>query len=126
MHFALQDREGHLKARQSALQADGEKIHSLIKENMDHLSSHEESEDWMRYVDYLDDLVLDGFFECILCSLQYFKENMDKEASADKMRPLLEAKFELQVDADIYNAGYSYNNKLCCVYKHSDCFLCSF
>lgn len=95
--FYVQDRESHLKTRQSAVQADGEKIHSLIKENMEYLSAMEDSEDWKRYVDYLDDLVLDGLFECIQCSLQYLKENMDKEADADQMPPLLEAKFELQV-----------------------------
>lgn len=121
VHFTLQDREAHLKAKQSALQADGEKIHSLIKENMDHLSSQEDSEDWKRYVEYLDDLVLDGFFDCILCSLQYFKENMDKEANAEKMRPLLEAKFELQVDKEMNNISNKIRN-LTCNCKYSYCF----
>jgi len=79
------------------VQADGEKIHSLVKENMELLSAEEDSEDWRKYVEFLDELVLDGFYESILCSLNYLKENMDKNADADQMLPLLEAKFELQV-----------------------------
>ena len=64
---------------------------------MEYLSADEDSEDWRRYVEYLDELVLDGFYESILCSLHYLTENMDKDADADQTPPLLEAKFELQV-----------------------------
>lgn len=92
-----QDRETNLKQRYSSLKADGEKIHSLVKENLEHFTATEDSDDWRRYIEYLDDLVLDGFFECILCSMTYLMENMDKEKSTDDIPPLMEAKFELQV-----------------------------
>ena len=79
------------------MKADGEKIHSLIKENLDHFKAEEDSEDWKNYVNYLDDLVVDGLYECVSCSLKYFLENMDKEKSSEEAPPLMEAKFELQV-----------------------------
>ncbi len=90
-----QDREANLKSRYSAVKADGEKIHAMVQENLDYFKATEDSEDWRRYVDYLDDLVLDGFFDCVECSLKYLLENMDKKKST---APLMEAKFELQVN----------------------------
>ena len=49
---------------------------------------------WKHYIEYLDETVLDGFFNCIHCSLQYLMENTDKENH--EFPPLLECKLELQ------------------------------
>ena len=92
-----QDRESHLKMKESVVHVDGEKIHALIKENLEHFAAAEDSEDWKNYVDYLDDVVLDGFFECMHCSLHYLMDNMNKMASPRQVLPLMEAKLELQV-----------------------------
>ena len=51
------------------------------------------SDIWRAYVDYLDDMVLDGFFNCIHCSLSYLLENTDTKHNT---APLFEAKLELQ------------------------------
>lgn len=51
-------------------------------------------------MEYLDDIVLDGFFNCIHCSLQYLLDNTNKEKT--DMPPLMEAKFELQVSASVH------------------------
>ena len=85
-----------MKTRYASITADGEKLHALVKENLDYFKAEEGSEDWKRYIEYLDDLVLDGFYECVMCSLKYLMENMDKEKSSSDT-PLMEAKFELQV-----------------------------
>lgn len=79
------------------MKADSEKIHSLIRENLDYFQAQEDSEDWKNYVEYLDDVVLDGLFECVHCSLSYFLTNTDKENVGDDAIPFMEAKFELQV-----------------------------
>lgn len=81
------------------MKADSEKLHSLVKENLEYFKATEDSSDWRNYIEYLDDLVLDGFFECISCSLRYLLENMDKEKSSETTPPLMEAKIELQVSA---------------------------
>lgn len=44
-------------------------------------------------MDYLDDMVLDGFFNCIHCSLNYLLENTDPKHNTTG---LFEAKLELQ------------------------------
>lgn len=49
---------------------------------------------WKAYVDYLDDMVVDGFFNCIQCSLNYMLENTDTRTCNS---PLFEARLELQV-----------------------------
>ncbi len=59
------------------------------------LQANEESEEWGNYIQYLDGIVLDGFFNCLFCSLQFLLFNTDKEKQ-DLPGPLLEAKLELQ------------------------------
>ena len=86
-----QDREANLKSRCTVVTADGEKIHAMIKENLDYFKAIEDSDDWRAYIEYLDDLVVDSFFECASCSLKYLMESMKDSA------PLMEAKLELQV-----------------------------
>ena len=49
---------------------------------------------WKAYVDYLDDMVVDGFFNCIHTSLNYLLENSDVKTCKS---PLFEARMELQV-----------------------------
>ena len=53
-----------------------------------------DSEKWKKYVTYLDEAVVDGFYSCILCSLQYLSFNTDK--SSNDIPPLLVCKLELQ------------------------------
>ena len=90
----LQDRESHREAQYKSIKADAEKIHSLVQENLNYFQAEADSQHWRNYVDYLDDVVLDGLFECVQCSLLYLKENTDKER---EMPPLMMAKLELQV-----------------------------
>ena len=54
---------------------------------------------WKAYIDYLDDMVVDGFFNCIHCSLNYLLENTDLKTCK---LPLFEARMELQVCIEKY------------------------
>ena len=56
---------------------------------------------WKHYIEYLDETVLDGFFNCIFCSLQYLMENTDKENQ--DIPALLECKLELQAPEMIFD-----------------------
>ena len=64
-------------------------------QNLDYFHAKEGSEVWERYLDYVDEIVVDGLFNCIQCSLRYLMENTDKTVTG--MTPLLEVKLELQV-----------------------------
>ena len=68
---------------------------TTLPQNLDYFKATEGSEVWERYLDYLDEIVVDGLFNCIQCSLRYLMENTDKTVTG--MTPLLEVKLELQV-----------------------------
>ena len=48
---------------------------------------------WKNYIQYLDEAVVDGLYNTILCSLNFLYFNTDK---ASNVQPLLECKLELQ------------------------------
>ena len=66
----------------------------LRQENLGLLQAVEDTDVWRAYIDYLDDYVVDGFFNTILCSLNYFLDNTDVELQP---KPLFKAIMELQV-----------------------------
>uniref|UniRef100_H2ZKA8 AAA+ ATPase domain-containing protein n=1 Tax=Ciona savignyi TaxID=51511 RepID=H2ZKA8_CIOSA len=87
----LEDRKDRLAKRYAMIIADGEAIHQCVKENLNFFNAVESSEIWQAYISYLDDMVIDGFFNCIFCSLNYFMENTDPD-----VQPLFIAELELQ------------------------------
>ncbi|CAK8695850.1 unnamed protein product [Clavelina lepadiformis] len=87
----LDDRKDRISKRYNAITADGEKIHQCIQENLNYFSGNAESDIWQAYISYIDDMVIDGFFNCIFCSLNYFIENTEPE-----VQPLFIAELELQ------------------------------
>ncbi len=62
--------------------------------------AEEDSDIWRRYLEYLDEIVLDGLFTCIQCSLQYLLDNTS--SGRTDMPPLLEAKLELQAPEMVF------------------------
>ena len=68
--------------------------------------SSEESEHWKAYVEYLDDMVVEGFFHCISCSLSYLLDNTD---SKNQVCPLFEARLELQAPDMVFVPSLDYN-----------------
>lgn len=49
---------------------------------------------WRAYVDYVDEIIVDGFFNTIMCSLKFMIENTDEKTTTE---PFYEAVLELQV-----------------------------
>ena len=77
-------------------------ITRLSLQNLDYFKAKAESDVWEKYLDYLDDIVVDGLFNCVHCSLQYLLENTDKTVTT--MTPLLEVKLELQVNITTFES----------------------
>jgi len=65
---------------------------------LDLLRAQDDSDMWMAYVDYVDEMVVDGFFTAIQCSLKFLLDNTSPRAEA---APLFEAVLELQVMLNI-------------------------
>ena len=77
------------------------------------VQAEEDSDVWKNYIEYLDELVLDGLFNCIQCSLQYLSDNTDKENS--EMPPLLECKLELQAPDMVFDPTLDQVNEKCII-----------
>ncbi|XP_025057963.1 dynein heavy chain 9, axonemal [Alligator sinensis] len=90
--FSLDDRHESLEKRYQLIKESGFKIHSLVKENLSLFIADPTSDTWKAYIDYLDEMVLDGFFSAIECSLKYLLENTDPKAG---LAPLFEVQLDL-------------------------------
>ena len=66
----------------------------LHQQNREFLNADEDSDVWKAYVDYVDEIIVDGFFNTILCSLKFMIENTDAKTTTE---PFYEAVLELQV-----------------------------
>ncbi|XP_072259402.1 dynein axonemal heavy chain 9 [Pyxicephalus adspersus] len=90
----LDDRNERLERRYNLIRESGKKIHQLLKENMELFSADPDSDVWKAYEDYIDEMVLDGFFSAIECSLKFILDNMDAKAGLD---PLFEVQLDLVI-----------------------------
>ncbi|XP_007433956.1 dynein heavy chain 9, axonemal, partial [Python bivittatus] len=72
----------------------GHKIHFLIKENLRLFEADPSSDVWKAYLEHIDEIILDGFFNVIECSLKYLLENTDSKADH---APLFKIQLELSV-----------------------------
>ena len=75
----LDDKENTKQSRYGAIKQGVEKILELVKENMECFKAQEDTESWRNYIDYIDDIILDGLFNCIHCSLKYLSENTSRD-----------------------------------------------
>lgn len=47
----------------------------VSQSNQELFRAEPSSEEWKAYVEYVDDMIIDGFFNSIECSLKFFLEN---------------------------------------------------
>ncbi|RDD42081.1 Dynein beta chain, ciliary [Trichoplax sp. H2] len=95
----VEDREMQLNNRYNLIKQSGERLHNLLKENYELFEANEDSDIWRAYVDYLDDMIVDGFFNAIHCSLSYMLDNTDPKINT---APLLEARLDLSAPDMIF------------------------
>ncbi|XP_032430935.1 dynein axonemal heavy chain 9 [Xiphophorus hellerii] len=91
--LCLEDRADRVERFHNVVQSSGGKIHFLLESNQALFRAESSSEEWKAYVEYIDDMIIDGFFSCIECSLKFFLDNTDQRTV---MAPLLEARLDLQ------------------------------
>ncbi|XP_078081541.1 dynein axonemal heavy chain 9 [Mustelus asterias] len=87
----LDDKNERLEKRYNFIQQTGQKIHSLVQENLSLFQADETSSVWKAYIDYVDEMIIDGFFNAIESSLNYFVENTEPKAGFTSL-------FEAQLD----------------------------
>uniref|UniRef100_A0A803V436 Dynein axonemal heavy chain 17 n=1 Tax=Ficedula albicollis TaxID=59894 RepID=A0A803V436_FICAL len=90
--LSLEECQECLERRCSLVRDSGHRIHCLVQENQSLLLAEPASDAWKVYLDYVDEIVLDGFFTAIECSLKYLLEN--PEAG---LAPLFEVQLDLVI-----------------------------
>uniref|UniRef100_A0A8D1IYR5 Dynein axonemal heavy chain 11 n=1 Tax=Sus scrofa TaxID=9823 RepID=A0A8D1IYR5_PIG len=61
------------------IQEDGCKIHSLVEENRRLFKANPSLDTWKIYVEFIDDIVVEGFFQAIMHDLDFFLMNTEKQ-----------------------------------------------
>ncbi|NXH32764.1 DYH9 protein, partial [Myiagra hebetior] len=92
--LSLEECQERLEQRYSLVREAGQRIHSLVKENQSLLLADLASDAWRAYLDYVDEMVLDGFFTAIECSLKNLLESTDPKAG---LAPLFEVQLDLVI-----------------------------
>ncbi|XP_066292954.1 dynein beta chain, ciliary-like [Branchiostoma lanceolatum] len=101
----LDDREERLAKRYAETKESGNKIHELAKENLGFFKAEEDTDIWRAYVDYVDDMVVDGFFNAIHCSLNFL---LDIMGSKGQVSPLFESRLELRAPDMVFEPSLEY------------------
>ena len=91
----LDDRTERLQKRYAEIEKAGEKIHALLQKNCELFQANEDTDEWRAYVDYVDEMVVDGFYATICCSIGFLLNNTEPHQKDQ----LFEAKLELHVSS---------------------------
>ncbi|BFZ02963.1 hypothetical protein BsWGS_06002 [Bradybaena similaris] len=95
----VDDKSDRINKRYADIKLAGDSIHSLVKQNLEYFKADVNTDIWKAYVDYIDEMVVDGFFNTIRCSLQFMLNNTDPKLN---LGSLFEAKLELHVPEMIF------------------------
>ena len=94
----LADLDERLNKRYREIREAGERIHHLVEDNRQHLQVESNdaniSEYWKAYVEYIDEMITDGFYAIIQCDLDFFRQETDRKNSPE---PLFQILLEVQV-----------------------------
>ncbi|XP_070822029.1 dynein axonemal heavy chain 11 [Chaetodon trifascialis] len=95
----LEDREDRVNKKYSSMKKDGDSIHKLVQENMMLFHADPASEVWQSYLEYVDEMVVEGLFSYVSHSLQFFVDSME---SWPKQTPLFEAQLMLSSSGMVF------------------------
>ncbi|KAM6276202.1 LOW QUALITY PROTEIN: dynein axonemal heavy chain 11 [Spheniscus humboldti] len=84
----LDDKGERLAKVYKMLQENSYQIRHLVKENLKLFKADSSSASWKIYIEYVDDVVVDGLYNTIMHSLDFFLENTEKSL---KPAPLFQA-----------------------------------
>jgi dynein heavy chain, axonemal len=87
--------------RYTAIKEGSKEIHNMLKEVNKVLKCSNTSPDWRAYVDFVNNVVVDGLSKCVCSSLNYLLDQIDPDCMRKAgLLPMLEIRMEL-VDTDV-------------------------
>ncbi|XP_077967769.1 dynein beta chain, ciliary-like [Styela clava] len=103
----LDDRTDRLNKWYAFIKKSGEEIHELVTTNMNLFKASADSETWKAYVLYIDDMVVEGFFVAIECSLKFFLHQTNMKLH---LTPVFQAHLELNAPDMVFKPSLDFNN----------------
>ncbi|KAI9209879.1 dynein heavy chain and region D6 of dynein motor-domain-containing protein, partial [Polychytrium aggregatum] len=102
----LEERDTKVTTFYESVRKDGQTIHDLVLQTRTLLEVDETTDMWRDYLEYIDDLVREGFWISIKNNLEYLTSNMDAEKlKVAELGPLLESKLELDNEMLVFTPG---------------------
>lgn len=90
------EHKGLVKDRYAEVKEGGKVIHNMVKETNKVLRVSNASADWKSYVDFVNNVVVNGLATIVYSSLDFLYEQVDPEVIArEDKQPLIEVKLEL-------------------------------
>ncbi|EPQ11489.1 Dynein heavy chain 11, axonemal [Myotis brandtii] len=77
--LTLEDKGDLFSRKYRLIQEDGCRIHSLVEENRKLFKANPSLDTWKIYVEFIDDIVVEGFFQAIMHDLDFFLMNTEKQ-----------------------------------------------
>uniref|UniRef100_A0A8P0S8H0 Dynein axonemal heavy chain 11 n=1 Tax=Canis lupus familiaris TaxID=9615 RepID=A0A8P0S8H0_CANLF len=77
--FTLEDKADLFTKKYKLIQEDGCRIHNLVEENRKLFKANPSLDTWKIYVEFIDDIVVEGFFQAIMHDLDFFLMNTEKQ-----------------------------------------------
>ncbi|KAM5302539.1 dynein axonemal heavy chain 11 isoform 2-T2 [Glossophaga mutica] len=90
--FTLEGKGDLFTKKYKLIQEDGCKIHELVEENRKLFKASPSLDTWKIYVEFIDDIVVEGFFQAIMHDLDFFLKNTEKRS---KPAPFFQAQMIL-------------------------------
>ncbi len=82
--------------RKKAIEKGGEEMHVHLKRSLEVLGVARSKQEWLNYVDYVNQIIIDGLTAAFLKSASYLRDQIDKEEiAAQETAPLLEISLKL-------------------------------
>nr|XP_025719696.1 dynein heavy chain 9, axonemal [Callorhinus ursinus] len=106
--LSMDDQHDRMEKYYHLIRESGLKIHALVQENLGLFAADPTSNIWKTYVNYVDEMLLDGFFLAIECSLKYLLENTECKAG---LTPIFEAQLSLAIPELVFSPPLEYGVK---------------
>ncbi|CAD7689680.1 unnamed protein product [Nyctereutes procyonoides] len=106
--LSMDDQHDQLEKYYNLIKESGLQIHALVQENLGLFVADPTSNIWKTYVNYIDEMLLDGFFLAIECSLKYLLENTECRAG---LTPIFEAHLSLAIPELVFSPSLEYGVK---------------
>ena len=107
--LVVSDLEERLNKRYKEIRDAGDRIHQLLEENRKFLQVEPNdtslADYWKAYVEYIDEMVTDGFYAIVQCDLDFFRQETDRKNTPD---PLFQITLEVQVTYRLLSSNVSH------------------